>query len=353
MDSLFNVVFTGELKPGTGRAAFLKGFSERFQCTEEKAEEVLNAGKAVTMKGSVTRDVAEKFKQVLEELGMTIELVPLAPTAEAPAAAEQVADASNPYQAPKANLNQTHAEGEMSGPVSVPFGHGTGWISDAFNNHFKANPGAWIGTFLIFFVITFVMQIIPLIGPLVFALLSPVFTAGFMIGSKAQDEGEDFSVNHLFSGFKNSTGQLILVGLLYLVGSFAIGMLVAMLMGGSMAMTGVLGGQDPAAAQAMAQNPAVMLLPVLVMLALLMPLLMAYWFAPALVALEGVSALTAMKMSFTGCLKNMLPFLLYGIVMLVLAVIASIPFGLGLLVLLPVMLASMYTAYRDIYYPKA
>jgi uncharacterized membrane protein len=49
----------------------------------------------------------------------------------------------------------------------------------------------------------------------------------------------------------------------------------------------------------------------------------------------------------------MLPFLLYGIVMIVLAILASIPLGLGLLVLIPVMLASMYTAYRDIYYPAA
>jgi len=37
----------------------------------------------------------------------------------------------------------------------------------------------------------------------------------------------------------------------------------------------------------------------------------------------------------------------------VLTILASIPLFLGLLVLLPVMIASMYTAYRDIYYPDA
>ncbi len=57
-----------------------------------------------------------------------------------------------------------------------------------------------------------------------------------------------------------------------------------------------------------------------------------------------------MKMSFSGCLKNILPFLLYGVVALVMFFIGAIPVGLGLLVVMPVITASMYTAYRDIYY---
>ncbi len=36
--------------------------------------------------------------------------------------------------------------------------------------------------------------------------------------------------------------------------------------------------------------------------------------------------------------------------MLIRSVIAVIPFGLGLLVVVPVVLASIYTAYRDIFF---
>jgi len=352
MNSKFNVVFTGVLKPGTDHDAFIKAFSQRFQCSEEKAAQLLESDKAVTMKSAVAKDVAEKFRDILEELGMMVRLEPL-PSSPSPAPSQEAAPASaNPYQAPEAQLEQPYVEGEMTGPVSVPFGHGFSWISQAFSNHFKANPGPWIGTFLVFFVMAIVMQIIPLIGPLGFALLSPVFTAGFMIGSHAQTQGEDFTFNHLFSGFKQAGGQLILVGLLYMVGSFVIGIVIAIVLGGSLAMSGAFSGNDQAMAQEIAQNPAFMLVPMLIMLGLLVPLLMSYWFAPALVALDGVSALTAMKMSFMGCLKNILPFLLYGIVMFVLSVVAVIPVGLGLLVLFPVMLASMYTAYRDIYYSE-
>jgi uncharacterized membrane protein len=71
------------------------------------------------------------------------------------------------------------------------------------------------------------------------------------------------------------------------------------------------------------------------------------------VALDNISALAAMRMSFVGCLKNVLPFLLYGIVMLILSFLAAIPVGLGFLILFPVMMASMYTSYRDIFYPEA
>jgi len=358
MESLFNVVFTGELKSGTERDAFIKAFSEQFKCSEAKAAEVLDAGKAVMMKRSVSRDVAEKFQALLEGLGMTIRLEPSqenpepAPVAAAasPEASPAAASSANPYQAPSANLHESHGDGDMTGPVSVPAGHGVNWIGTAWSEHFKLNPLAWIGAFFIFAILSIAVQLIPLLGMLVATLFSPVLTAGMMLGAKAQDEGDDFTIGHLFSGFRESTGQLVLVGLFYLIGTIVVFMIAGIMMGGSAAM---LGMGDPAAAEAMAQNPSVMLLPALVMMMLFIPLLMAYWFAPALVAIDGLSALAAMKLSFIGCIRNVVPFLLYGIVMFVLTIIASIPLLLGLLVLLPVMIASMYTAYRDIYYPEA
>ena len=57
-----------------------------------------------------------------------------------------------------------------------------------------------------------------------------------------------------------------------------------------------------------------------------------------------------MKASFIGCLKNVLPFLLYSVIALVASAIASVPFLLGWLVLAPVLFASVYTGYRDIYF---
>jgi len=76
---------------------------------------------------------------------------------------------------------------------------------------------------------------------------------------------------------------------------------------------------------------------------------MAVWFAAPLVVFHDLGAVEAMKASFTGCLRNIVPFLVYGIAGLVLSVVATIPLGLGWLVLGPVVAASVYTSYRDIY----
>lgn len=353
MDSQFNVVFTGELKPGTERETFIKAFSQRFRCPEEKAAEVFDTDKPVLMKSSVDKGAAEKFKTLLEALGMTITLQPISEEKASPSApAEQEPSSANPYETPTADLQQGPTNEQMSGPVSVPFGHGLRWIGAAFSNHFRANPGAWIVAFIIFAIISMVAQLIPIIGPLAFALLSPVFTAGFMLGCRAQDEGEEFTVGHLFNGFKQSTGQLVLLGLLYLIGTIVILVVTGGMLGSSMAMFMPMDQANPAAAEAM-MNPLTVMVPMLVMMALFVPLLMAYWFAPALVVLDGISALPAMKMSFSGCIRNIMPFLLYGIVMFVVLIIATLPLLLGLLVAAPVMFASLYTAYRDIYYPEA
>jgi uncharacterized membrane protein len=56
-----------------------------------------------------------------------------------------------------------------------------------------------------------------------------------------------------------------------------------------------------------------------------------------------------MKASLVASLRNFIPLLLWGIVMGVIMIVASIPFGLGLLVAVPMMIASTYAAYRAIF----
>ena len=254
------------------------------------------------------------------------------------------ADSSaNPYQAPEADLIPEYEEGDMTGPVSVSASRGWGWLAEGFG-YFKQNPVAWIVAMIVWVILSSVLSFIPLIGSLAVTLLSPVISAGFMLGCREQEEGGDFRIGHLFSGFSNNVGQLILVGLLYLVSIIVVVVVIAMFAGGAAFMLGDgLNNMGPDMASAM-------IIPILIGSLFIIPVVMAYWFAPALVALNDISAITAMKMSFSACLKNMLPFFLYGLIMIVLFIIGSIPFGLGLLVVIPMIVASMYTSYRDIFY---
>ncbi len=82
---------------------------------------------------------------------------------------------------------------------------------------------------------------------------------------------------------------------------------------------------------------------------LAIPLLMAYWFAPALVVFRNEEPMTAMKTSFNACLVNMMPMFVYSLLGLVFAIAATIPLLLGWLVLAPVFAASVYASYKDIF----
>jgi uncharacterized membrane protein len=56
-----------------------------------------------------------------------------------------------------------------------------------------------------------------------------------------------------------------------------------------------------------------------------------------------------MKASLAACLKNVVPFLVYGVLYIVAAIVASIPFGLGWIVLVPVLMLTVYVSYKDVF----
>jgi uncharacterized membrane protein len=231
----------------------------------------------------------------------------------------------------------------VTGGRGVEAGRGWDWIAAGWEL-FKKQAGMWIALVLVAFVIFFVLALIPLVGSLATFVLSPVFAAGVLVGSRAVDEGRGLEVGHLFAGFREKLAPLATVGAIYLGAAVAIALVVGLLTGASI-FAMMSGGGDVATAGAALS----VLLAFLIMLALLLPVIMAVWFAPALVMFHDKGAVDAMKESFSGCLRNIVPFLVYGVVMMVFAVVASIPLGLGWLVLGPVLCTSFYASYKDIY----
>ncbi len=410
------IVFTGRLQPNIDPQVAAAAFAGQFRIAEDKARAVLQANRELVLKQGLDQAAALRYRSILEKIGMQVRLEPPLPLSDAsgltlepmeapagaPAEEESVAvggkpegcpkcgsqrieggscldcgiviakyraiqarqqdsagsggsvpgaGAANPYAAPRAELAPSTTEGEMSGPVSVPFSHGWAWLARGFW-HLRQNPGIWVLALLLWVGMSIVLSLIPFVGSLLVSLISPVIVAGFMIGADAQQQGDDFELASLFAGFSRNTGQLLLVGLLYLVGMIVIAVIVgAMLMGtfASLGGMGALEAEDPAIVVAVLGSPAFMLA-LLAGSALAIPLLMAYWFAPPLIALSDLSAFSAMRLSFVGCLKNVLPFLLYGLAGMLLVIVGALPFGLGLLIVMPMIMASIYTGYRDIYY---
>lgn len=229
---------------------------------------------------------------------------------------------------------------------AVEAGNGWQWIVSGFGL-FRKTPLLWIALTAVLVVIWVVSLMIPAIGPLLFNLFSPVLFAGLMLGARAVDRGEELELAHLFAGFQSNAGALVTIGGVYLVGTIIVVGIVFVSAGGSMLPTVMQ--KSPGDVEMMAGAMRGMALALAVGLALYVPLLMMIWFAPLLVVFENQKPVDAMKLSFSACLANWLPFLVYGLIVLVLWFIASIPLLLGLIVLLPVLICSVYASYKDIF----
>jgi hypothetical protein len=255
--------------------------------------------------------------------------------------------ATNPYAAPQARVTDT-PKAEDSDDNFIPEGQslaggqGWQWIVDGWNL-FKAQPGLWIGIILVVGVLYVLVSLIPYLGQLVTTVLTPVIGGGLLLGCRALDHGEPLEFRHLTAGFEHHGAKLAALGGISLL---AVIVFVAILFAFGGAGLGLAGGSRSLGFGLMA------LLGLLVVLGLSVPFYMAMWFAPALVVFHEYDVVTALKASFFACLKNIVPFLIYGLVLLVLTFVAAIPFGLGLLVLGPVVICSVYTAYRDIFFVR-
>ena len=239
-------------------------------------------------------------------------------------------------------------EWRISRPVTVPAARGAAWLSEGFAM-VQREWLAWIGVTLVFFILSIAVPIFVPFGSVLFNLVIFALLGGLMLGCRDIERGAEFNIAHLFSGFTENLGQYILLGVIYLIAVGIIlllmGILVFVMVGGMNVVADLQSGD----LDKLLQYSATILVAALLALLLYLPLIMAFWFAPALVALGKVNALEAMKLSFAGCMANVMPYLVYGLVYLILSLLATIPLGLGWFILCPVTVASIYLSYRDIF----
>lgn len=231
-------------------------------------------------------------------------------------------------------------------PRSVPASHGWQWIKSAFGI-FKQNILIWIVLSVSVILIGALLGMIPLIGSLFFQLIAPAFTAGLMIGCRAQQQGEELEIAHLFAAFKTHGTQLVTIGGIYLIGMLIIAGIVG-LVGGESLIRAITAGHPSADTMGMPM-PTISMLPILVGMLLLVPLLMAYWFAPALIVFGNLTPINAMKASFAASINNVGAFLVYGLTLFVLFILATLPIMLGFLVMIPIAFITYYTAFEDVF----
>ncbi|MFH1602788.1 MAG: BPSS1780 family membrane protein [Pseudomonadota bacterium] len=250
---------------------------------------------------------------------------------------------------------------------TVNANHGWNWVLTGFAL-FRKSASRWAFIVFSYIMLMQFLGMIPVLGWFAAMVFIPTFSASFMIVCRELDQGRELKVALLFSGFKSNLPALLRQGGIYLASALAILGLSVLVDGGALFHLMVLGEKPPASAfddgslagaAALAGT-------------LYLPLLAAFWFAPALSAWRNMPAFKAMFYSLFAVLRNWRAFFAYCLALMLLSLICSMVLfvlalflrgllgsrsqGAILLVVLPVMLtyvptmfASFYASYRDIF----
>jgi uncharacterized membrane protein len=219
------------------------------------------------------------------------------------------------------------------------------WIKQGWEL-FKKEPGLLIVMNLIYFGISIAGSFIPFVGAIAVTLLSPALAAGFMYAARELEQGRPIEVGDLFQAFKQEgkINQFLIIGGISL-GITIVGYLVmfGFMMGGMVSVSAT--GGDPGPLFFIGMTVAV-----LIFTTLMFVMIMLMIYAAPLVMLDNVGAIDAMKSSFMACLKNIWPLTVLSAILLIPIIIALIPFGLGMLVLAPILSMMVYASYKNIYH---
>lgn len=229
----------------------------------------------------------------------------------------------------------------------VDASRGLAWWTEAWAL-FMRSALLWVALGLILIIGCAVIGMVPLLGALATALLMPAFVGGWMLAARKVHDGGTLEVGDLFRAFQGpQLTPLIVLGALFAAAT-ALAFLLAGVLGAGAAFGMFSGGMHRSGAGLLA-GLGVGLVAMLVFLGIGLLATAAMWFAPALVVFRQIAPIDAAKASFAAVFKNWLPFLVYGLIQFVLAIVASIPFALGWLVLVPVMMLTAYVSYRDLF----
>jgi len=241
----------------------------------------------------------------------------------------------------------------------VSVGQGWQWYVEGWRL-FATRPGVIYLVLLLFLLVQFVISMVPLIGAPIATLIGPALLGGVYLvfrrirGVRADMQvdalarEQNISAGMLFEGLKDPERRrrFLILGALGLLFNFVL-LLVLM---GSLSLP-----DDPEQMATMDEEQVMLALlniplGVWLMVFSLWTLYMAAMtFAIPLVAMRGVSAMTAIKASLAAIAANILPCLVYGLVGLALMFLAILPMGLGLILLIPVLFASVFAAFEDIF----
>lgn len=248
--------------------------------------------------------------------------------------------------------------------LTLPARRGWRWLSEGFQIFRKKQL---MLSFLVigYWILMLLVNSLPWVGQVVATVLIPVFSVSLMNACRLVAQGSPLPPQLLFSGFDRNPRALLILGAVYLACSLGILGLTVLVDGGLLFQLLAIGVRPDE--QVLLDGNFV--LAVEVALAVFVPVMMAFWYAPVLVAWHKLSPGKALFFSLVACLRNWRAFLVYSISLLafgaflpglLLGVLSAVFASAGpqfstvltvfvVLILLPTLYASFYVSYRDVF----
>ncbi len=229
----------------------------------------------------------------------------------------------------------------MSSIKKVDAGQALEWFKDGWKT-FAIDKMDWAVMTLILGLIILALAFIPWLGMLLISLLLPIFQAGLLHAARKADKGVMVEIGDLFFAMNHTEKRtpLLILGLVLLVLSVIVGVVM-----GTSSLSTVTTSTPGSYSDLSTLGSGNLIIGILIFVFMNM----LFFFAPALVLFKNMPPIEAVKNSFVGSLQNMGAFLLFMLIYLVLSFIAAIPFGLGFLILFPVVMGAAYSAYKNIF----
>jgi len=252
---------------------------------------------------------------------------------------------------------------------------GTFWLLEGFRL-FLRNPALITALTLIYLlVIQVTTTLLPGIGPVLLPLLLPAMTLIVANGVRLVDEGRAPDKAALLRGLAGNGPAMLRLGGLQLVGAMLL-VLLGLLLGvggntlASFEPSVLAPNMGEAVPGANAQNEAAALGALLRIMLLALPLVLAFWFAPFLVGWDRVAPIKSLFFSLIAAWRNWRAFGMFGLgaivivgvipglILILVGQIAGLALSVAfiamrmLLIFLiaPVLTASIYVSYRDIFH---
>ena len=244
---------------------------------------------------------------------------------------------------------------------TIPFASGWTWFRAGFARY-RRNPVLMVFWVMSYWTILGLVGLIPVLGDFVVAALAPVLLIGVFAGCRALDREEMPSFTLLFSAFRDRLQPLMGLGVLH----FLLG-LTALVDGGTLLQfmaRANLGGAE----EAVLPDPKSLSLPALVLaLVAYLPVMLAFAYAPLLVAWRGFGigkalffSLIASWRAWRGLLGLLSAIVVYGvflpsIVMMLLlglgvsdALVTSLVVVPIMAILVPTVISAFLSSYADV-----